>query len=161
MRQSGVMYYSSILMGVTEMFFLLSATWSFLYEHATWTMNATHVCMYRAAESEANPELVSGSRRFWPESESELESVKFGRLRPWSRVPDYILTVDDNFKRMIIQLPETLEYRRLYEKGNISIRIGCSISIYVNISCVKLKCFIALEFLLGRSGTDRPGRGSI
>ena len=61
---------------------------------------------------------VGRSRPFWPEFESELESVKFGRLRLLRGVASYHPSIDDDFGRTAIHPSENIG--RLEGKENSS-----------------------------------------
>ena len=62
---------------------------------------------------------VGRSRPFWPESESELESVKFYRLRLRPGVAGYHPSTDDNFGRMDIYPSENIERHEEKESGSV------------------------------------------
>ena len=76
---------------------------------------------------------VGRSRLFLPESESELESVKFGRLRLRPGVAGYHSSTDDEFGGTVSHPPEIIE--RQEEKENSSVQI-------------KLKRHLVMEFRL-------------
>ena len=65
---------------------------------------------------------VGRSRLFWPESESELESVKFGRHRLWPGVAVYHPSTDDDFGRAVIHPYENIERQEEKESGSVQIK---------------------------------------
>ena len=78
---------------------------------------------------------VGRSRPLWPESETELESVKFGRIRLWPRVVSYYPSAGDDFGRTVILPSENIE--RQEEKGSGVVQI-------------KLKRHLVMEFPLNK-----------
>ena len=66
---------------------------------------------------------VGRSRPFSPESESELESVKIGRLRLRPGVADCQRSTDDDFGRTIIHPSESIEKREENESGIVQIKL--------------------------------------
>ena len=60
---------------------------------------------------------VRRSQPFWRESEPELQSIEVCRPWPRSRVPDCVLSIEDNFDRTDIHLPEISKYRQFFTKG--------------------------------------------
>ena len=65
---------------------------------------------------------VGRSRPFSPESESELESVKFGRLRLRPVVAVYCTSTDDDFDRTVIHPYENIERQEEKENGSVQIK---------------------------------------
>ena len=61
---------------------------------------------------------IGRSRLFWLESESELESVKFGRLRLRPGVAGWHSAADDDFVRMAMHTPENIERWGEKESGS-------------------------------------------
>ena len=62
---------------------------------------------------------VSRSRPFWPESESELELLKFGRLRLRPGFAVYHPSTDDNFGRTVIHPYENTERQEEKESSSL------------------------------------------
>ena len=60
---------------------------------------------------------VGRSRPFWPQSERELKSVKFGRL--WPGVAGYHPAAYNDFVRTIVHPPENIEKREVKESGSV------------------------------------------
>ena len=63
---------------------------------------------------------VSRSRPFW---QSELESVKFDRLRLRAGVPGHQPAADDDFVRTVIHPPENVEIQEEKESGSVWMKL--------------------------------------
>ena len=86
-------------------------------------LSVFYICTDRAAGSGSRPELESvGVDRFEPESESELESIKFDRLRLQPGVAVYQPSTDDDFGRMVIYPYENIERHKEKESGSVQIK---------------------------------------
>ena len=78
------------------------------------------------------------SRPFCLESELELESVKFCRLRLRPGVAGYQPTADNDFRRTVMRLPENIERQEERENGNVEIKLKRHLVIEFRlIKCIK------------------------
>ena len=64
---------------------------------------------------------VGRSRPFCLESESELESVKFSRLRLRPGVAAYLPSKDNDFRRAVMHRPENIERQEEMVSGRVEI----------------------------------------
>ena len=69
-----------------------------------------------------NDPIVGGSRSFWLESESELKSLKFCRLRLRPGVAGYQPSTVDNFGRKVMHPPDNIERREEKESGSVYVK---------------------------------------
>ena len=72
---------------------------------------------------------VDRSRPFWPESESELESVKFCRLRLRPGVAGYHPSGDGYFGRAVMHRLENIGRLEEKERGSVEMKLECHLVI--------------------------------